>query len=276
MARKIAIGNEKGGIGKTTTTVQLGIGLAKEGNRVLLVDTDPQGHVARALGWEKSSIQDNTISNLFRMTMSGNEIDDSAMNVILTHSEGVDVLPSNFTLSKVKLDLFSEYNREKKLKEILSYFDDKYDYMIIDMNPNVDLMTTNVLTACDSVILTISLEDFCLDSTEDFLQVMGVVKKVLNPNIKMEGVLMTMKDSRTKMDREVEEFVREYFNGQNIYTPIPYMVETRKASRSGVSVYSFAPVGKVAEAYRQLTNDVINNQRYNETEVYRCQSPLGV
>ncbi len=257
MARKIAICNQKGGVGKTTTTVNLGVGLAKEGYKVLLVDTDPQGDMTTYLGWYEQDDMEHTMATLLQEVVQDKPL--SLDKAILTHKEGVDVIPANIDLSDINMQLAFVMNRESTLKKVLSEVDDKYDYILIDGMPALELMTINVLTATDSVIIPVQAQYLPTKGMTQLLKTINKVKASLNPGLEVEGALITFKSEITNLSKKTAEVVRgSYGTMINVFdVEIPAETKTAESAGAAQSVFAYDPRGKVAQAYRSLTEEVI-------------------
>lgn len=271
MAQTIAVCNQKGGVGKTTTAVNLGIGLAKEGNRVLMIDADPQGDLTTCLGWMNQDEMENTLAELMRRSM---EDDVNLRDVILKNGEGVDLIPSNIELSAMEMQLVTVMSREGCLKNLIQDVKNDYDYIVIDCMPSLGMMTINALTAADKVVIPVQAQFLATKGMTQLIQTINNVKRHTNPSLTMEGILITMADGRTTLTSEIDGLVRSNF-GQyiNVFQQvIPSGVAAAKASACGKSVYAFDDKSKVAEAYRNFTKEVIQNgerQRRLEAESSR-------
>lgn len=257
MAKKMAVCNQKGGVGKTTTTINLGVGLAREGNRVLLIDTDPQGDLTTALGWHNQDNMDNTLATLLEGVISDNDIDIEG--VILTHSEGVDVIPANIDLSDTTFRMQTIMNREKVLQRLVEQIEDKYDYILLDCNPSLEVMTINALSAADSVIIPVQAHYLPTKGLDRLLKTVSKVTRFINPSLKVEGILMTLKDDRTNMSKETSMFVRNRYGSRfKVFeTEIPVGTKTAESTAHATSILTYDPKGKVAEAYRNLTTEIL-------------------
>ena len=238
MGKIIAISNQKGGTGKTTTTVNLGIGLANEGKKVLLIDYDAQGSLTQCLGYPNPDELSVTISNL--MEKSINEQPTEHGEGILHHSEGVDFIPANIELSGMETFLVNTMSRERVLKNYLSQIKDNYDYVLIDCTPSLGMLTINALTAANEVIIPVQSHFLPAKGLEQLLGTVAKVKRQLNPMLKINGILLTMVDGRTNLARDIK---------------------AAETSAVGKSIYSYDKNGRVADAYRNLTREVMNNEQ---------------
>lgn len=252
MAHIIAVSNQKGGVGKTTTSVNLSAGLANAGKRVLLVDADPQGNATTGLGVFKSTLK----LSIYNVLIDS----EPAVNAIIeTECKNLRLLPANMDLAGAGLELVKMHMRETILKKALATVSDDYDYIIIDCPPSLELITLNCLTACDSVIVPIQCEFFALEGLSQLVQTINVVKKTLNPLIHVQGVLLTMFDKRTNLSVQVVDEVRNNFNGNVFQTVIPRNIRLGEAPSFGQSIFDYAPDSSGAMAYMDLVNEILNN-----------------
>lgn len=250
MGKIIAISNQKGGTGKTTTTVNLGIGLANEGKKVLLIDYDAQGSLTQCLGYPNPDELSVTISNL--MEKSINEQPTEYGEGILHHSEGVDFIPANIELSGMETFLVNTMSRERVLKNYLSQIKDNYDYVLIDCTPSLGMLTINALTAANEVIIPVQSHFLPAKGLEQLLGTVAKVKRQLNPTLKINGILLTMVDGRTNLARDISQLIRNtYGNHIKVFkTEIPLSIKAAETSAVGKSIYSYDKNGKVADAYK--------------------------
>jgi chromosome partitioning protein len=250
-ARVLALCNQKGGVGKTTTTINLGASLAEYGRRVLLVDFDPQGALSVGLGVNPMEL-DRTIYNALM------ERDVSADDVLLkTNVSGMDLLPSNIDLSAAEVQLVNEVAREQTLKRILKPMLSDYDVVLIDCQPSLGLLTINALTAANGVIIPLECEFFSLRGVALLIQTIDKVKERLNPRLELEGILATMFDGRTLHGREVLARVVEAFGDRVFHTVINRTVRFPETTVAGEPITSFAPSSAGANAYRDLAREVV-------------------
>ena len=255
----IALTNQKGGVGKTTTAVNLGVSLAKQGKKVLLIDADAQANLTMALGYSRPDDIPITLSTVMQSI-----IDDKAFDVsqgILHHNEGVDLLPSNIELSGFEVRLINAMSRERILKTYVNEVKRDYDFVLIDCMPSLGMITINSLAAADSVVIPTQPHYLSAKGLELLLRSVSMVKRQINPKLKIEGILLTMVDSRTNYAKEISALIREaYGNNIKVFsTDIPRSVRAAEISAEGRSIFKHDPKGKVAEAYRVLTKEVLSD-----------------
>jgi len=248
MAKIIAVVNQKGGVGKTTTTVNLSAALAALGKRVLLCDFDPQANATSGMGVDK-----NTASpNIYDVLISG---DEPARAVV--HTSYGDVLPSNKALAGAGVEMIGIDSREKLLKKALDALAGDYDYIFIDCPPSLELLTVNALCAAGSLLVPVQCEYYALEGLSDLLSTVRLVKRRLNPGLALEGVLLTMFDSRTNLSLQVAQEVKRYFPGQVYATVIPRNVRLSEAPSHGKPVSAYDPFSRGAEAYTALAKELV-------------------
>lgn len=259
MGRTVAICNQKGGVGKTTTTISLGVALARQGKRVLLVDADPQADLTNSLGWYNSDDMAVTLSSMLEGLIHDKEPD--VREAILHHAEGIDIIPANIELSSVETQLVTTMSRERSLKHILDSVNNDYDYTLIDCMPSLGMITINALTAADSLIIPVQAQYLPAKGMTQLLQTVSKVKKYLNPNLDIEGVLITLKDGRTNLAKETSNMLRNNFGQMlNVFeTEIPIATKAAETSAHAKSIFEYDPAGTVAAAYDKLGKEVINN-----------------
>lgn len=259
MARIIAIANQKGGVGKTTTTGNLGIGLAKRGKKVLLIDADAQGSLTASLGYTEPDSLDVTLATIMERIV--NEDYPEPSEGILHHKEGVDLLPANIELSGIEVSLVNIMSRETVLRAYVSLVSAGYDYILIDCTPSLGMVTINALACADSVLIPVQAAYLPIKGLEQLIRTIGRVKRQINPKLAIEGILMTMVDSRTNYAREISSLlIEKYGDKVKIYdSTIPISVRAAETSAAGISIYTHDPKGKVAAAYERLTEEVLAN-----------------
>lgn len=255
----LAVSNQKGGTGKTTTCENLGVGLAREGKKVLLVDTDPQASLTVALGYPRPDELSFTLSDAMEKVMLEQPI--APGEGLLHHPEGVDLMPANIMLSGLEVSLVNAMNREKILKQYLDTVRREYDFILLDCMPSLGMLTVNALAAADQVLIPVQAQYLSAKGLEQLLQTISKVRRQINPKLKIEGILLTMVDSRTNYAKEISALIRETY-GSNIKvfsTDIPRSVRAAEISAEGRSIFKHDPKGKVAEAYRVLTKEVLSD-----------------
>jgi len=252
MSRIIAIANQKGGVGKTTTAINLSACLAEENKRVLTVDIDPQGNTSSGLGIDKNKLK----STVYQMIIGDCSLEECRIH---TKIKNLDILPSNVNLAGAEIELIGVEDREFVLKRHLDKVRNDYDFIIIDCPPSLNILTVNAMTTADSVLVPIQCEFYALEGLSQLMHTINLVKQRLNPSLEMEGVVFTMYDARTNLSLQVVENVKSHLK-ENIYkTIIPRNVRLAEAPSHGLPINIYDPKSAGAEGYRQLAKEVIDN-----------------
>ena len=255
-SKVIALTNQKGGVGKTTTAVNLGVGLAKQGNKVLLVDADAQANLTMALGYTRPDDIPVTLTTVMQDIMNDKPFD--VQGAILHHNEGVDLLPSNIELSGLEVRLINTISRESILKTCINEVKKNYDYVLVDCMPSLGMLTINALAAADSVVIPTQPHYLSAKGLELLLRSVSKVKRQINPKLRIDGILMTMVMPRTNISKEITSLVKSAY-GQKIKvfeSEIPYSIRAVEATAEGKSIYAYDKSGKVAEAYGKFSKEV--------------------
>lgn len=255
----IGVINQKGGVGKTTTAVNLGVGLATKDKKVLLIDFDPQGSLTIHLGQQRPEKLSNTIAELLQRVIDEAPLD--AGEGILQHAEGVSFIPANRNLTGMEATLIGAMSGETVLQQFLEQIDESYDYIIIDCLPSLGMLAVNALTAVDSLLIPVQPQYLDIKGLEELLRTYGKVRKRLNPALTIEGILLTMVNPRTNMTKAIIQSLQDAYSQQvRIYdTHIPIAVSAKEASSQGISIFAYDPAGKVATAYMQLVEEVVES-----------------
>ena len=256
----IALVNQKGGTGKTQSTENLGVGLASEGKKVLLVDMDPQGSLTISLGHPKADELPVTVADIMARVLREEPI--APGEGILHHPEGVDLMPANISLSGMEVSLVNVMSREQVLKEYIDSVKGNYDYVLIDCMPSLGMLTVNALAAADRLVIPVQAQYLSAKGLEQLLQTVNKVRRQINPKLKIYGILLTMVDGRTNYAKDISNLIRDTYGSKlKVYkTEIPHSVRAAEISAEGKSIFAHDPKGKVAEAYKNLTKEVLKNE----------------
>lgn len=258
LCKVIALANQKGGVAKSFTTASLAVGLVNQGKRVLVIDNDPQGHASRCLGVKKP---EKTIYDIMAKLIKGEDLEAAdCIDCIVTTDEGVDLLPANVKYAMMELELSSAMSREHLLKEFVIMQRPFYDFILIDCPPNLGLFVLNALTAADSVLIPVKLEDLSVDGLQQLIQTIGMARRRLNYDLGIEGILFTIVEPNTVLAKTSMEAIKEAYGEKvHIYDCIiPKSVKAAECPGSGMSIFKYDPKGKVAAAYETLTKEVLS------------------
>ncbi|MCQ2523054.1 MAG: AAA family ATPase [Lachnospiraceae bacterium] len=253
MGKVIAIANQKGGVGKTTTSINLSSSLAELGKKVLVIDADPQGNTTSGYGIEKNEIE-NTI---YELLIGDASVSECIMKDIV---EGVSIIPSNVNLAAVEIELLDVKNKEYILKNEIDYIIDKYDYVIIDCPPSLSMLTINAMTTANSVLVPIQCEYYALEGLSQLIHTVNLVKERLNPSLEMEGVVFTMYDARTNLSSQVVENVKSVLKQRIFDTIIPRNIRLAEAPSFGMPINKYDPKSSGAESYLALAKEIVGGK----------------
>lgn len=253
MGRIIAIANQKGGVGKTTTSINLSASLVAKGKKVLVIDTDPQGNTTSGFGIEKNELEDT----IYELILGECSIRDCIISNVI---KNVSVVPSNVNLAAAEIELIGVDKKEFILKNEVDYVKDDYDFIIIDCPPSLNMLTINSMTTADSVLVPIQCEYYALEGLSQLIHTINLVKERLNPNLNIDGVVFTMYDSRTNLSMQVVENVKQNLNQKVYNTLIPRNIRLAEAPSYGMPINMYDPKSAGAEAYMQLAEEVIKNK----------------
>ena len=257
MAKITAICNQKGGVGKTVTAVNLGIGLAREGKKVLLVDMDAQGSLTASLGYQRPDQMENTLATILGRIILDEPV--SPGEGILHQAEAVDLLPANIELSGLEVTLVNTMSRETILRDYLNSVRDQYDVILLDCCPSLGMLTINALAAADQVLIPMQAHYLSIKGLEQLIRTISNVKRKINPKLEIAGILITMADLRTTYSREIIELLRDSYGDKlRIFNSIiPQSIRAAETSAEGRSIYLHDPAGKVSAVYTSLTREVL-------------------
>ena len=264
MCKVISVVNQKGGVGKTTTTVNVGIGLAREGKKVLLIDADPQGSLTASLGYEEPDDLRITLATIMMDVINEEEI--SLEDGILHHQENVDLLPANIELSALEVTMGNVMSREMIMKEYIDAIRCRYDYILIDCMPSLGMVTLNALSAADSVVIPVQAHYLPAKCMTQLLRTISKVKRCINPDLAIDGILLTIVDNRTNLAKSTVEALRQNFGSHiKIYkSQIPMAVKAAEVASKGESIFAYEPNSPVSKAYSEFTKEVLADGKQKE------------
>ena len=255
----LALCSQKGGVGKTTSCVNLAVGLAKAGKKVLVIDNDPQGSMTASLGYHNPDELPITLATILTKIVE-DELFENTLG-ILHHQEGIDLIPANIELAGLEVSLVNCMNREKMLKQVLEGAKHDYDFILLDCTPSLGMLTVNALAAADTTLIPVQAQYLSAKGLEQLLQTVQKVRRQINPKLKIEGILLTMTDSRTNYGQQIDNLIRGAYGSKiKVFDQtIPRSVRAAEISAVGKSIFQHDPKGKVAEAYKSLTEEVMAN-----------------
>ncbi|MCI9426985.1 MAG: ParA family protein [Eubacterium sp.] len=258
--RVIAVANQKGGVGKTTTVGNLGIGLAKQGKKVLVIDADAQGSLTASLGFTEPDKLEISLANILENVINEEEME--AACGILKHGEGIDLMPGNIELSGLEVSLVNVMSRESVMRSYVESVRERYDYILIDCMPSLGMITINAFACADSILIPVQAAYLPVKGLEQLIKTIGKVKRQINRKLEIEGILLTMVDNRTNYARDIAALLIETYGSKvRIFeNSIPMSVRAAETSAEGVSIYKHDPKGKVAAAYQSLTEEVLGDE----------------
>lgn len=257
MCKVISVANQKGGVGKTALASNLGVGLAMNNKRVMVIDADPQGNLTSSLGIDNADELENTLASFIEREINEDPIEPS--EYIIHNGEGVDIMPCNIKLAGMDYMIMNALSREHLLDAYVSSVRDQYDYILIDCSPSLNLVTINVLTAADSVIIPVEASYLSMAGLQQLLSSIGSTKRKLNRKLEVEGIVINKVNTRTNHERDIIDKLREAYGSQiRVFdTMIPESVRAKECTAYGISIYKHDPRGKVAKAFEELTKEVL-------------------
>jgi len=263
-AQIIAVVNQKGGVGKSTTCANLGVGLANAGKKVALIDCDPQASLTISLGYRQPDTLPITLSDVMGKVLTDQPITPG--EGILHHAEGVDLMPANIELAGMEVSLVNAMSRETVLRQYLDTVRRQYTHILIDCQPSLGMLTVNALAAANRVLIPVQAEYLPAKGLEQLLQTVAKVRRQLNPKLQIDGILLTMVDSRTNFAKEIAALLRDTYGSKiKVFaSEIPHSVRAKETSAEGKSIFAYDPSGKVAEAYANLTKEVVKIEKQRE------------
>jgi chromosome partitioning protein len=253
MGKIIAVSNQKGGVGKTTTAINLGAALAMTGKRVLLVDIDPQGNLTSGVGLKEQATESATVYE----ALTAEKAEDAALPVLATCVENLFLAPANRNLAGAEIELVALDRRESRLRDLLMPLRDRYDYMLVDTPPSLGLLTVNALVAADAVLIPLHCEYFALEGIADLVATLRRIRSLLNPGLDIQGVLLTMHDERTNLGQQVANDIRKFFQDKVFETVIPRNIRLGEAPSHGIPVILYDSKSRGAEAYVALAGELL-------------------
>ena len=271
MNKVIVLANQKGGVTKTTTAVNLSIGLARKGKKVAVIDTDPQGNLTDSLGYKEPDSLPVSLATILTKIMMEEPYDPD--EGILHHSEGIDLMPGNIELSAMEVSLINAMSRETVLRNYVNSIKDKYQFVIIDTMPSLGMLTINALAAADSVIIPVQSHYLPAKGMTQLLHTIARVRKQINPKLKIDGVLLTMVDNRTNFAKDIAYILRrDYGSKLHVFnTEIPMSIKAAETSAAGKSIYAHDPKGKAAFSYEAFTKEVIEIGQKQHTRQHKAE-----
>ena len=270
-AQIIAVVNQKGGVGKSTTCANLGVGLAQAGKKVLVVDADPQASLSISLGHHQPDTLPVTLSDMMGKVLTDQTI--APGEGILHHPEGIDLMPSNIELSGMEVSLVNAMSRETILRQYLDTVKRQYTHILIDCQPSLGMLTVNALAAANRVLIPVQAEYLPAKGLEQLLSTVNKVRRQINPKLQIDGILLTMVDSRTNFAKEIGALLRENYGSKiKVFaSEIPHSVRAKEISAEGKSIFAHDPGGKVAAAHQNLTKEVLKLEKQRE----KCKAGIG-